>query len=329
MFAGLRRLLAAPVEPLPPGPAGRILFIGPFNGGIGGLERITRCFADWVRTSAYTATMVVKHEFPGGPYHIESDEQVRVLPESAWGSALAGASYDFIYFVGAGLKRKRWLPRMRALDGVRVVLDLDRKRKYLPVTDVLHCEVPRAVTPPAPFVVATPDPRSTMPSVAPRPAEDYYLTAFNPYGNIQGHRHIPAFCDAADKRLVWCYDLTTWVGREKRYAEVCQQNIRSVAHDRLELVEAPDRARLYDLYAGCAGYVCFSEDESLGFSMLDAVALGKPLAARRVGLCTALSDFQPTEDFGAPVFGRYELPQMLGYGALFAEVPRALERGRE
>ena len=226
------------------------------------------------------------------------------------------------------MKRKRWLPRLRELEGVRVVLDLDRKRKYLEVTDVLHCEVPRAETPPAPFVVATPDPRSTMPDVTPGPAGDYYLTAFNPYGNIKGHTHIPAFCEAADKRLVWCYDLTTWVGREKRYAEVCQTNIASVAHPRIELVESPSRERLYQLYANCAGYVCFSEDESLGFSMLDAVALGKPLAARRIGLCTALADFQPTEDFAKPVFGTYALPAMLGYGSLFEEVPRVLgDRG--
>ena len=85
------------------------------------------------------------------------------------------------------------------------------------------------------------------------------------------------------------------------------------------------REELYDLYARCAGYVCFSRDESFGFSMLDAVALGKPLCARRIGLCRDLEGFVATEDFAAPRFGTYALPATHGYGALFDALPAALE----
>ena len=56
--------------------------------------------------------------------------------------------------------------------------------------------------------------------------------------------------------------------------------------------------------------------------MLDAVALGKPLAARHIGLCRDLEGFVPTEDFAEPHFGTYALPSMLGYGALFERIPK-------
>ena len=51
----LSDLVTPKAEPLPPGPRGRILFVGPFQGGVGGVERLTRCFADWVRDSGFTA----------------------------------------------------------------------------------------------------------------------------------------------------------------------------------------------------------------------------------------------------------------------------------
>lgn len=325
MVFGFQRRASEPREPLPPGPAGRILFVGPINGGIGGVERITRCFADWARTSGYTATLVVRHDFPGGPYHVTSDDRLRVLPERAWNRALAEAAYDFVYVIAAGLDRRRWVPRLRTVRGTRVVLDLDRKRKFLEVTDVLHCEAPRVETPPRPFVVATPDPAPTMPAIEPQADGDFYLTAFAPYGSIKGHEHVPTFCEHADRRLVWCYDLTSWGGRRRKFERICRRHIAEAAHPRLELVEAPSQAELYRLYDACAGYVCFSREESLGFAMLDAVALGKPLCARHIGVCRALEDFRPTEDFASPVFGTYALPAMLGYGALFEQVPQVLE----
>ena len=40
VFWRSRSRAAASREPLPPGPRGRILFVGPFNGGVGGIERI-------------------------------------------------------------------------------------------------------------------------------------------------------------------------------------------------------------------------------------------------------------------------------------------------
>jgi glycosyltransferase involved in cell wall biosynthesis len=314
-------------EPVAPGPRGRILFLGPFAGGIGGIERITRCFADWVRGSGYAATFVVRHVFPGGPYEIPEDPRLEVLEERRWGRALAEADWNYVYVIGAGLDRRRWLPRLARLGAPRVLLDLDRKRKWIGIADVLHCEAPRGEPLPRPHVVATPDPTSTMPPVEPRGDEGYYLTAFNPYGTIKGHHEIPAFLEAAGRPLVWCYDLTTWSGRRRKLARTCRRHVEALGGlPGLEPVEAPSRERLYDLYAGASGYVCFSRDESLGFSMLDAVALKKPLAARRIGVCRALAGFRETTDFGHPVFGTYELPAVRGYGALFERLPEVLGR---
>ncbi|MDF1702028.1 MAG: hypothetical protein P1V36_12800 [Planctomycetota bacterium] len=324
MIAGLRRLLTPSATPLPPGPRGRILFVGPFHGGVGGVERITKCFADWARTSGYSTTMVVRNDIAAGPYTIRQDDRVKIVQEDAWGRELQTAAYDYVYIIGPGLKRRLWLPRLRRIQGVRVLLDLDRKRKWIDVADVLHCEAPREAPLPGPHVVATPDPFSTMPAVEPQPAGDFYLTAFNPYGGIKGHQYIEPFCEASDRTLIWCFDTSTWSNRESKYRDLCEHNIDSVEHERLIKVASPTREELYDLYARCAGYVCFSEDESLGFSMLDAVALGKPLCARRIGLCRGLEDFQATEDFGAPKFGTYALPALLGYGSLFEQIPALL-----
>ncbi|MDA1193750.1 MAG: hypothetical protein O2894_01050 [Planctomycetota bacterium] len=324
MFAGLRRPRGDAAAPLPPGPRGRILFVGPFSGGIGGVERITRCFAEWVRTSGFTCTLVVRDVFPEGPFSIASDDTVRVLPERAWGPQLAEAAWDFVYVIGAGLARRRWIPRLRALSAPRVVLDLDRKRKWLEITDVLHCEAPRADALPRPHVVAMPDPRPTMARTEAGVTGDYYLTVFNPYGSIKGSEHVPAFVGGAGKRLVWAYDLSSWRGRSRKLHAACRRNLAAAAVDGVELIEAPSQTQLYDLYADCAGYVCFSRDESLGFAMLDALALGKPLAARHIGVCRALPGFEATEDFAHPRFRAYPLPATLGYGALFAAVPAAL-----
>ena len=320
MLAFLRRLVTPKAEPLPPGPRGRILFVGPFHGGIGGVERITKCFADWARTSGYTTTMVVRNDLGTGPYRIAQDQHVRIVGEDAWGSALAHADWTWVYVIGAGLKRRTWLPRLERLTATRVLLDLDRKRKWIDVADVLHCEATREGALPRPAIVAAPEPFSTMPAVEPMPPEDFHLTAFNPYGSIKGHEHIERFLDATDKRLVWCYDDSTWAHRERKLRELLERNVASVDHPRLEKIASPTREQLYDLYARCAGYVCFSRDESFGFSMLDAVALGKPLCARRIGLCRDLEDFVPTEDFAQPHFGTYALPPTLGYGALFEQL---------
>lgn len=325
MPAFLRRLLTPKAEPLPPGPRGRILFVGPFHGGVGGVERITACFAAWARDSGFTTTMVVRNDLDAGPYRIPQDDHVRIVHEDAWGAPLAHADWTYVYVIGAGLKRRRWVPRLRRLAAPRVLLDLDRKRKWLEIADVLHCEATREGALPRPAIVATPEPWSTMPEVTAKPPEDFHLTAFNPYGSIKGHEHITRFLDATDKRLVWCYDDSTWTQREPKLRALLERNVASVDHPRLEKIASPSREALYDLYARCAGYVCFSRDESFGFSMLDAVALGKPLCARRIGLCRDLEGFVSTEDFAAPHFGTYELPAMLGYGALFDALPATLE----
>lgn len=316
----LSDLVTPKAEPLPPGPRGRILFVGPFQGGVGGVERLTRCFADWVRDSGYTATMIFEHtNMPDGPYTVEPSDTVRVLPSGAWSRKLAEADYRFAYIMPSGLGRRRWLPRLAQIRVKRVVLDLDPKRKYIDITDVLHCESPRDDPLPRPHVVAMPDPRPTIPPARAGDDEplDAYLTAFTPYGRVKGHDRMPAFLDGADKRLVWCYDPITFARRKKKYGARIEAAVDEIrGHPNLDLVLAPSREALYSLYRRCAGYVCFSRSETLGFSMLDAVALGKPLCAERVGVCRALEGFEATTDFGAPVFRTYPLPGLGGYERL-------------
>lgn len=316
----LSDLFTPKAEPLPPGPRGRILFVGPFQGGVGGVERLTRCFADWVRDSGYTATMIFEHtNMPPGPYSIEPSDTVRVLPGGAWSDRLAKADYDFVYIMPSGLGRRRWLPRLARVTSRRVMLDLDPKRKYLDACDILHCDAPRDGELPRPHVVAMPDPRPTIPPApdAPEAPLDAYLTAFNPYGAVKGHDRIPAFLEGADKRLIWCYDPITFARRKKKYGEVIEAYVDEIrGHPRLEIVRAPSREELYGLYRRCAGYVCFSRNETLGFSMLDAVALGKPLCAERIGMCRAIEGYEPTQDFGTPNFRQYELPPTPGYEGL-------------
>jgi hypothetical protein len=308
--------------PAPAGPRGRILFVGPFNGGVGGMERLTRIFAEWAEGSGFGATMVFRHVFPPGPYSVTPSPHVAILRERQWSRALERVDWDFVYVMPSGLRWRRWVPRLARLGGVRVVLDLDKARHFLDACDVLHCETPRDEPRPVPCVVAPPDPRSTIPAVPARPTERFTLTVFTPYGNVKGHAHVRPFLEGSGRDLVWCYDPVSFARRKRRHGREIEARVAALAHPRLRTVRAPSLETLYGLYAAADSYACFSERESFGFAIADAVALGKPLCARRVGACRLLEGFQATEDFARPVFGRYALPRMPGYEHLFAQAAR-------
>jgi hypothetical protein len=313
-------------QPVPPGPRGRILFLGPFNGGVGGMERLTRIFADWVEGSGFSATMVFRHVFEAGPFSVTSTDRVQTLAGKDWHRGLERAAWDFVYAMPAGLERKRWLPRLARLSGLKIALDVDQARHWDAALDVLHCETPRDEPRSVPVVVAPPDPRSTIPPGEAAAEKGFTLTVFTPYGGVKGHDRIAAFLDGTDRRLVWCYDPVSFADRKKRYAREIRARVEAVAHPRLELVEAPSRERLYGLYRAADAYVCFSRRESFGFAIADAVALERPLAAGRVGATRLLEGFRATEDFARPVFGRYALPAAAGYEGLFCDAPRVARR---
>lgn len=329
-----RRFGSSSVEPQPAGPRGRLLFVGPFNGGIGGMERLTKIFADWARDSGFGVTMICTNTFAPGPFSVSSGERVRVLGD-VWNRALARADYDFVYVMPAGLRARRWLPRLARIAGVRVVLDLDPRRKFLTATDVLHCETPRDDELSRPHVVALPDPRPTLPD-----PEDgalppgltpggFDLTVFTPYGTIKGHADVPRFAEASPRPLAWCYDPVSFSQRRAKYGAKVARYLAEAEHPNVVRIEAASQGRLRQLYDASAGYVCFSQGESYGFAIADAVALGKPLCARRVGFCRALPAFQATTDFAKPVFGRYAMPDAPGYEGLFATLEqRKVERVR-
>ena len=158
-----RFLRRAGSAPLAAGPRGRILFVGPFHGGVGGIERLTKTFAAWADGSGYSTTFVFQDgEVGSSPYSVAETERCRVLTGRDWGRALED-EYDWVYVVPAGLDAPRWRERLARVRGTKVMLDLDPKRKLGRVCDVLHWETPREQVPDRPFVVATPDPRSTIP----------------------------------------------------------------------------------------------------------------------------------------------------------------------
>ena len=267
--------------------------------------------------------MVFYHnDLPEGPNTVHPTDHVRVLAEKDWTPRIEEAEYDFVYILPAGLSSTRWLSRLKRLRSrPRIVLDLDPQRKFREVTDILHCEAPRDEPLDRPHIVALPHPASTAPPgpTGPIQEQDFYLTVFTPYNDIKGHREIPAFLEATGKRLVWCFDPQTFTRRKKKHARRIYLNVKEVAHPLLERVEAPSREEIYGLYHACAGYISFSSRESLGYSMLDAVLLGKPLCSRRTGVCHSLEGFKPTDDFSRPVFGTYAPPVMHGFGALFQQ----------
>ena len=318
----------------PPGPRGQILFVAPLNGGIGGMERLTRSFADWAAGSGFGVTMVFGHTLPSGPYSVSEAPGLRVLRD-VWSRALERTPFEYVYVMPAGLRARRWVPRLQRVQGTRVVLDLDPKRKFLAVTDVYHCETPRDDPLPRPHVVALPDPRPTMATsaggalpagVAPG---EFDLTVFTPYGPVKGHVEVPRFAAASLRPLVWCHDPTSFAARSAKLGAKVQRYLAEGVHPNVVLVRAGSPGLVRDLYDACAGYVCFSQDESFGYAMADAIALGKPLCARRVGVCRALPDFAETTDFAHPVFRSYELPDASGYEGLFQVLAaRSLERAR-
>jgi hypothetical protein len=311
-------------EPLPPGPRGRILCVAPFQGGIGGVERLTRAFARWVEGAGFTATMLFEHaDLPPGPYTLSATDHVRVLPERAWGRTIEGETYDFLYVLPAGLTARRWGPRFERVRAKKVLLDLDPKRRLTPAFDVLHCDAPRAGPLPLPHVVATPDPRPDILPGPEVPRQDFLLTVFTPYGRIKGHHRIPALLEGTGRRLVWCHAPVTFSHRDRRRGREILRRIEEVRHPRLEVLDTPSLEDVYRLYRACRGYVCFSEEESMGYAMLDALALGTPLAAARIGICRAIPDFRPTEDFARPVFATYEMPPTIGYEGLFRRLSEA------
>jgi glycosyltransferase involved in cell wall biosynthesis len=270
--------------------------------------------------------MVFRHILPSGPFTVGDGPFVRVLGERDWSDALQDADWDYVYVVPPGLKKKTWIPRVARLAGPRILLELDHDNPWLEVADVLHVEAPRDRRLPKPHVVATPDPRDTIPDVPPVGEEGYVLTVFTPYGPEKGHLHIPALLEGMSRRLVWCFDLASFKSRKRRYEREIRARIAEVAHERLDLVESPTQEELYRHYHACAGYVCFSDREGLAWSVLDAVALGKPVCARDVGICKALRNFTPTDDFGHPFFRRYDLPPTPGFEALFEGVSGAMEQ---
>ncbi len=326
----LRLLRRGRGEPLPPGPEGHLLFVGPYNGGVGGIERLTRAFADFVEGSGFTATMVFRHPEPvPGPYAIAASPRLRLLAERDWSAALEEGDHRATYVIAPGLRARRWVPRLARVRSPRVFLDLPARRKFDAVCDAVHREAPRDEPCDRPHVVAIPDPRTTWPEGRRDPdagaaPSAHHLTVFTPYGDVKGARHVRPFLEATDRRLVWCYDPATF-RRNRRAMRRIRDATSAARHPRLDLREGLPPAEIHALLRSAAGYVCFSDDEGLGWSMLDALVAGVPLCARRVGVCRAVPGFRATEHFARPVFGTYAPPPIAGFAPVFRDLAARAE----
>jgi len=123
-------------------------------------------------------------------------------------------------------------------------------------------------------------------------AEPYFLTIFNPYGRIKGLSHLKGILDRLDHPLVWCYDLRSFFNLPDLMHEMKTQ-LEEIRHPRLIMVEAPSAEYIRLLYRHCLGYVCLSEFESFGWSLVDAIRHGCPVASRKVGLLRLVKNFRP------------------------------------
>lgn len=107
--------------------------------------------------------------------------------------------------------------------------------------------------------------------------EEFFLTAFNPYGPIKGTNDLARVIDEVPVPIVWCHSrdsLTFDIPAELH------------GHPNLVHVESPSPAELRYLYERCAAYLCFSLTEGFGWSIADGLRYSPSVVSRRVGILT-------------------------------------------
>lgn len=147
--------------------------------------------------------------------------------------------------------------------------------------------------------VLLPPPVYHLAEIAEVPAIDlperFYLTAFNPYGDVKGTDDIARVADDAPYPIVWCHSQAT-----VRFA--ISGDLAS--HPNIVHVEEPTPAQMRWLYEHCKGYVSLSRTEGFGWSIADALRYSPAVFSRRIGVLTfpkaadaAPSDLHDNLDF--------------------------------
>lgn len=158
--------------------------------------------------------------------------------------------------------------------------------------------------------VLLPPPVYDLAETAEAPAVDlpehFYLTVFNPYGDVKGTDDLARVAATAPHPIVWCHSQAT----------VRFEIPKALAdHPRIIHVDDPTPAEMRYLYERCAGYVSLSRSEGFGWSIADALRYSPAVFSRRIGVLTfpqaadaAPSDFKDELDF------EWQLPPDLGAG---------------
>lgn len=129
--------------------------------------------------------------------------------------------------------------------------------------------------------VLLPPPVYDLAEVAEKPEVDlpdqFYLTAFNPYGEVKGTEDLARIADEAPHPIIWCHSQAT----------VSFSIPEDVAtHSNIVHVEDPTAAQMRWLYENCVGYVSLSRTEGFGWSIADALRYSPAVFSRRIGVLT-------------------------------------------
>ena len=109
--------------------------------------------------------------------------------------------------------------------------------------------------------------------------DQFYLTVFNPYGDVKGTDDLARVADAAPHPIVWCHSQATVTFTIPE----ALTNHPDIIH-----VDDPTLAQMRYLYERCAGYISLSRTEGFGWSIADALRYSPAIFSRRIGVLTFL-----------------------------------------
>jgi glycosyltransferase involved in cell wall biosynthesis len=281
------------------------------HGGVGGQQRSTHAFLRYFRSRNCQVDLIYAKEAEPGPHSLRPEEGLALYSAQERKFKLVLSDYHILYAHPFHYRRFGLEKIVRHFPGIKILNwqkpAMDTLKNYRISFDLIHSEIPcahrlpvKGFTCPAPMeeTESEESPLSEKPFVEP-----YFLTVFNPYGPIKGLSHLLGTLDRLDRPLVWCYDLRSFWHYPDLMRDIKKQ-IEQVRHPRLITVEAPSPDYIRLLYRHCLGYLCFSEFESFGWSLVDAIRQGCPVAAREVGLLRLVKKFRPLTNAGPVSFNR-------------------------
>ena len=275
-----------------------LLYFSHFNGGIGGSERLLKTFELLCIKAGVKLTVVYNQLIPNTRFTVVASDLVTTFSFQDWKDKKIPIDQDIFFAMDLVFNRKFWrqkLKKSKTFSIINFQLDSPEMGNYL-LFDYVHLEsgLPYDFYYPK-LIFHPPVPLTVGPARVSVPYEDFYLTIYNPYGSVKGFDRMIEALDALDKKLVWCFDLTSFSGGESA------ENIK-IEHPNLVKINAAPQELIYSLLAACQGYMCFSRGEGYGFSLADAVYFKKPICSGNVGIVKDFPDFEPTVDFKKPIF---------------------------